>query len=177
MTDDEQKAFLALPPNLQEMFQRYHMEYHLQPSLYGDHHHNMVGFHIDEAVYGPLYYGYGDTEPYTRSWMARNIEAHIMEVAPDTVLVLVKASPEVIAKRLKEDPHQNGLVQEKDIERVLQRFEEEYASSFLRRKVTVDNGTGPVEETLEQFVEQIEQHLTEADRLRILTHQAMHKAG
>ena len=41
----------------------------------------------------------------------------------------------------------------------------------------MDNGTGPVEETLEQFVEQIEQHLTEADRLRILTHQAMHKAG
>ena len=64
LTAEEQEQFLALSPNLKEMFQRYHMEYHLSPSFYGDPHHNSVGFHIDEAVYAPLYYGYGGAGEY-----------------------------------------------------------------------------------------------------------------
>jgi hypothetical protein len=170
-TDEENDQFLALSPHLQESFQRYHMEYHVASTFYGDDHHNMVGFHIDEAVYAPLYYGYGGEGEYSdRKQMARSVEAHIMEVAPDTVLVLVKASPKVIARRIKENPHDRALVKENDIERVLQRFEEENERTFIRRKFTLDTTSVSVEESLAEFVDKFEPHMTEADRLRILTH-------
>ena len=42
LTAEEQEQFMALSPNLKEMFQRYHIEYHLSPSFYGDPHHNSV---------------------------------------------------------------------------------------------------------------------------------------
>ena len=169
-TKEENEAFLALSPRLQESFQRYHMEYHVSPSFYGDAHHNMVGFHIDEAVYAPLYYGYGGPEEYAdRSWMARHVEAHIMEVARDTILIHLKASPEAIAKRMKGDPHDFGLVKEDDIEMVLKRFDDEYNRSFLRQKIELDNTDKTVEETLAEFVEQVQPFLTATDRARILT--------
>ena len=38
--------------------------------------------------------------------------------APDTVPILVKASPEVVTRRRKENPHPSGVVQEKDIEHI-----------------------------------------------------------
>ena len=174
LTEEEQAQFLALSPSLKEMFQRYHMEYHTSSSFYGDPHHNSVGFHIDEAVYAPLYYGYGKADEYgDRVTAARHLEAHIMEVAPDTVLILLKASPQVIRSRMKDAPHPGGLVQDKDVEQVLQRFEEEYARSMIRKKFTLDTSTATVQETLAEFVENIEPHLTDADRLRILTHMAL----
>ena len=174
LTEDEVQQFLALSPSLKEMFQRYHMEYHLQPAFYGDDDHNMVGFHIDEAVYASMYYGYGSDDEYeSRRSMARFIDAKIQEIAPDSVLVLVKASPRVIAKRMKEDPHPQGLVQKKDIERVLERFQEEYDASFMRRKFKLDTSTATVEETLAEFVQSYEPHMTELDRTRMLTRRAM----
>ena len=48
--------------------------------------------------------------------MARRLEGKILERAPGVILVLFKASPEVIAKRMKESPHTYQVVQEKDIE-------------------------------------------------------------
>lgn len=165
-TKEENEQFLALSPRLQESFQRYHMDYHIADTFYGDPHHNMVGFHIDEAVYAPLYYGYGGPGEYAdRMRYARMMEHHILEKAPDTVLVHVKASAEVIARRMAEEPHDLALVKEPDIEKVLQRFEEENGWSFFRRKFAVDTSEATVEETLEQ----IEPHLTDQDRLRMLT--------
>jgi hypothetical protein len=178
LTPESQEQFLKLSPEIKEMYQRFMMAYHLSPEFYKGPDHNMVGFHIDEAVYAPLYYGYGGEGEYAdRKQMARRVEAHIMEVAPDTVLVLVKASPEVIASRMKEKPHDRFLVKEDDIERVLQRFEEENERSFIRRKFTLDTTSVSVEESLAEFVEKYEPHLTEADRLRILTHGGPLMAG
>ena len=54
-----------------------------------------------------MYFSYGlEDEPQggPRSRYARTIEATFMERAPDTALVLVKAAPEVIARRMKEGP-------------------------------------------------------------------------
>ena len=93
-----------------------------------------------------------------------------MEVAPDAVLVLVKASPEVIASRMRESPHREGLLQEKDIEHVLDAFEEEYNRSFFRKRFVLDTSTVTIDETLAQFVEQMRPHFTEADELRMITH-------
>ena len=60
-----------------------------------------------------------------RQVIGRHLELRFMKHAPDTVLVHVKASPEVIRRRMKESPHKHPLVQEKDVEHVLERFEEE----------------------------------------------------
>ena len=169
-TREENLAFLALSPNLQESFQRYHMEYHMSRSFYSDPHHVMVGFHIDEAVYAPKYYGYGSHDDYgDRARSARRIEGEILEVARDTVLVLLKASPETIRERMAAEPREFGLVKEEDIEFVLQRFEEEYTRSFVRQKIEIDNTDLTPEETLAQFVERIQPHLTDGDRSRIQT--------
>ena len=56
---EEQEQLLALSPRLKEMFQRYMMNYHFHSAFYSDPDHNLVGFHLEEAVYAPLYYGYG----------------------------------------------------------------------------------------------------------------------
>ena len=101
------------------------------------------------------------------------MDAEIMERAPDTVLVLLKASPEVIARRMKETPHGHSIVQEKDIELVLQRFDEACTSSLIRKKMILDTSDATVEETLEEFVANVKPHLTQADRVRILTHLAL----
>ena len=176
MSDEEQEQFLALSPSLKESFQRYHAEYHLSSTFYGDTHHNSVGFHIDEAVYAPMYYGYGGAGEYAdRVQAARRVEAHIMEVAPDTVLILLKASPDVIRSRMKGEPRQNSLVQDEDVEQVLQRFEEEYENSMIRKKFILDTSSATVEETLVEFVENIEPHVSEADQLRILSHRSWDK--
>ncbi len=178
LSENEQKQFLALSPRLKEMFQRYIIEYHLQPAFYADPDHNMTGFHIEEAVYAPLYYGYGGKGEYAeRTRFARAVEKTIMAKAPDTVLILLKASAEVIAKRMRENPHPRSLVPERDIAYVLQQFEEEYQGTLIRRRFVLDTTTATVEETLSQFVAQIEPYLSEADCLRILTHQALQQTG
>ena len=172
LTDDEIEQVHGLSPRLKEHFQRFQIEYHLSPSFYGDRHHNLVGCHIDEAVYAPLYYGYSlekDGHAKSRSRQGRRTESHIMEVAPDTILVLVKASPKVIASRMKENPHREGLIQEKDIEHVLQGFEEEYTKSFIRKRFVLETSTATIEETLAEFLEQMRPHFTEADEVRMIT--------
>ena len=151
------------------------MMYHLNPAFYADHDNIMVGFHIEDAVYAPLYYGYG--EDGSRSAIARSLENYIMEHARDTVLVLLKASPQVIARRMKANPHPRGVLKEKDIEHVLGRFEEEYAASTLRYRLTLDTTTASEQETLGQFVEDIKSHLSERDRTRLLAHRAFQGMG
>jgi hypothetical protein len=59
-------------------------------------------------------------------------------------------------------------LQEKDIEYVLQRFEEEYNSSLIRKRFVLDTGEGTIDDTFAEFVREIQPHLTDDDRLRIL---------
>ena len=185
MTPESQECFISVTPQIKEMFQRFVMSHHLWPEFYRAPDHNMVGFHIEEAVYAPLYYGYGcknsgapmRSPEGERTRLAKRVEKDILEQAPDSVLVLLRASPDVIAKRMNENPHPRGLVQQKDIEYVLHRFEEEYEWSLMRRKFALDTTSATVEETLAQFVDQIEPLLSPADRLRILTHQSLQHGG
>ena len=171
LPDAEQEEFLRMSSELQAMYQRYSQEYHLLPSFYADPDHMLVGFHIEEAVYAPLYYSYGDSDDFSAS--ARAMEKRILEQAPDTVLILLKASPEVIAKRMRETPHKHQVLQEKDIGHVLQRFEEEYEQSLLDRKFVLDSTSATTEETLAEFVARIDPFLSQSDRLRMMTHQAL----
>jgi hypothetical protein len=174
LTDEEQQEFLALSPKLKEMFQRFNIEYHLQPAFYQQSpDHNVVGMPIDEAVYAPLYFGYGGKGQYAdREEMARHVEKRMLELAPGTVHILLKCTPEVIRRRMKEDPHKNAVLQDKDVELVLQRFEEEYERSVIKNKFSIDTSTATVKECLAEFVEKIEPLLTAADRRRILVGRA-----
>ncbi len=168
---------LALSPKVKEMFQRYHVEYHLRESFYRDPDYFTVGLHFDESVYAPMYFGYGMEGVYgDRARFARDVEQRILAIAPDTLLVLVKAEPEVIARRMKGHPHQNGIVQEEDIELVLQRFEEEFEKSAILHKIAIDTSTATVKESLADFVRKIGPHLSQTDRLRILTHRALRQS-
>ncbi len=171
LPEAEQEEFLRMSPELQAMYQRYSNEYHLLPSFYADPDHMLVGFHIEEAVYAPLYYSYGDSDDFSAA--ARAMEQRILEQAPDTVLILLKASPEEIAKRMRETPHKHQVLQEKDIKHVLQRFEEEYEQSLLDRKFLLDSTSAQLEDTLAEFVARIDPFLSQSDRLRMMTHQAL----
>ena len=165
LSEEEQQMVLGLSPNLKEMFQRYHLQYHLQPSFYSAPDHIMVGAHIEEAIYAPLYFGYGATGQYAdRRVAARHYEEQILVLAPDTVLVLVKASPAAIAGRMEDNPHHNGVLQRKDIGKVLVRFEEEYEASLLRHKVAINTTDATVQESLEELVDKIRPLLLDADR-------------
>ncbi len=57
--------------------------------------------------------------PKQRTEMVRRLEEKILERAPGTVLVLFKAAPEVLAKRMKEKSHTHQIVREIDIHHVL----------------------------------------------------------
>jgi hypothetical protein len=100
-----------------------------------------------------------------------------MEMAPDTVLVLVKASPEVIRQRRAESPHPREILKDADVETVLRRFEEEYQRSGLRRRFVLDTTTATVEETFQEFLRKMEPHLTQEDRLALLMHAHLESLG
>ena len=171
LTAEEQEQLLGLSPLLKEQYQRYHVDYHVGDQFYREAaHHIVVGLHFDEAVYAPLYYGYGGVgAPFDRRLLARQVESRLMEVAPDTVVVLVKASAEVIAQRMREAPHPHGLLREEDIEAVLERFEDDYRQSVLRHKFVLDTSEAAPEETLAEFQRQVGPFLSDGDRLRLLT--------
>ena len=170
MTDEELESFLALPPALQQNAQWHALAYHSMPAELRKDDYILVGFQIAEAVYPPLYYGYGRPGEYAEAGsLARHYELSVMKSMPYVVQVLVKASPEVIASRMKESPHKYGLLQETDIEHVLGRFEEEHGKSLIRRKrITLDTSESTVEETVAEFAEKIERDLSEHDVRRLL---------
>ena len=56
-----------------------------------------------------------------------------------------------------------------DIGHILAAFEEQYESSLIRNKFALDTSEATVEQTLGQFVEQVEPFLADTDRLRMLT--------
>ena len=178
LPEEELEKLRTLSPEAKEIFQRMNIEYHLGSGFTGDDDLILVGFHIEEAVYAPLYYGYGYTKIYgDREFYVRYVDYEIMKHRPDTVLVLLKASPDTIAKRMKEKTHYDNIVQEKDIEHVLERFEEEYRKSLIRRKFTIDTTNKTVEETLRDFVKSMElgSHFRPIDTNRMLQHQAIKK--
>ena len=167
LTDEEADAMWSLSPRLRKFFLTWGMYYHLSQVFYDDHDHILVGFHLEEAVYAPLYYGYG--EPGTRPSLSRTLDQEIMKKAPDTVLVMLKASPDAIVERMRANPHKRGLLREKDVGHVLERFDREFLESTIRYKFVIDTTDNTEEETFRQFVDKMYPHLGEADRLRMQT--------
>ena len=171
MTDEELEAFLALPPHLKQGYQWHALAYHSMPAWLQKEDYILVGFQTAEAVYSPLYYGYGRPWEYAQAdILAHHYEVSVMKSMPYIVQVLVEASPEVIAKRMKENPHKYGLLQENDIEHVLQRFKDEHTRSLVRRKnIILNTSEATVDETVADFVEQMERWWSEYDLQRLVS--------
>ena len=170
LTAAEQRQLLALSPRIKETIQRHNLYYHTPYRHAPETDFVVIGLHIEEAIYAQLYFGYGGVgERNDRAAVARQIEHRIMQYAPETVLVLVTASPDVIAKRMKQNSHQSQVLKEQDIELVLGRFEQEYRRSIIPSKLTLDTGVRSVRESVEEFAQIVDPYLTGHDRLRMLT--------
>jgi hypothetical protein len=168
LTEEEIAQFDALSPRLTEVIMRHNLYYHTPAKPSSGEDFLGIGIHIEEGIYGPLYYGYGGPgELGDRQTIAKSLEQRILNYAPETVLILVKASPAVIAKRMKENPHKYPVVPEQDIPDVLQKFEEAYQNSPIRSKITLDTSTATIDETVAEFAEKIRPHLTESELMKL----------
>ena len=165
MTDEEVAQFMALPTLVRQCFQWHSFTSHLMPTVLEQDSYIFVGFQLDEAVYAPLYYGYGRPWEYAEAvGLSRTEESKIMAAVPDIVQVLVKASPEVVSERMNTAPHRHSLLQPTDVAHVLARYEEEAVKkSLIRRKITLDTSNATVAETLAEFVGEMEPHMTSGE--------------
>ena len=164
-----QQEVLGLSPRLLEQFQRHMIWRHLHHSLVRDQRDYLsINFYYADAVYAPLYYGFGEPGSFAdRTRRARHWDAEMLGMAPDTVIVLVEASANVIRERMKAAPRPRMLLKAPDVERVLERFAEEYDSSLFMRRISLDTSEASPEETLARFVGEIGPHLSEIDLLRM----------
>ena len=177
VSDEEQSQILGLSPWIKDNMQRHNIYYHTPYQVDEGEDRLVVGLHIEDAVYGPLYFGYGADGIFARSKISRQIEHRILKFHPETILVHVKASPDVIAERMKQSPHHNGPLQEGDIEQVLQRFAEETDNSLIDNRITLDTSSSTVDDTLGEFVSKLEPFFSSYDRLRLLTHQQLNSTS
>ena len=168
--EKEQEQILALTPSLLEQFQRHMIWRHLHPTSYDEDDYLVINWYYADAVYAPLYYGYGDPGTFAdRRQRARAWDAEVMKLAPDTVLVLVEASADVIRQRMRQNPRARSILQEKDVELVLDRFREEYDNSLIYRRFTLATTDASPENSVQAFLRQMWPHLSQADRLRMLS--------
>ena len=161
-------------------YHHYQLTYHVQPTFFNDPHHLMIGMHFDDEIYGPLHKGYGEDQADFLRKLFPYWERQIVENGADTILILVKAAPEVIRRRMTENPHPHPTIGEGDVAGILARFEEAFNRSIIGvpgRKMTLDTSTTTVEETLAEFVRKVEPMLSNADRLRVLTHRSLTAGG
>ena len=89
-----------------------------------------------------------------------------MEFAPETVLVLLRASPEAIRERMRAAPRPDGVPREEDVERVIDLFEEQYASTELKHKLAIRTSGVTVAESVAEFAGKVSPFLTDEDRRR-----------
>jgi hypothetical protein len=168
--DEEQ--ILTLRPSVLETLSRHLIWHHFLPAFFErDPDYLLINWYYGDAVYAPLYYGYGSPGHFSdRRRRARVWDSELMAVAPDAVLVLVRASPGAIRERMRRHSDRRCFPKECDVESVLDRFEEEYASSLIHRRFTLDTTQASENETFREFLSLAGQYLGEADRLRILSH-------
>ena len=172
LTSQEKAQVMAMTPKVKEIFTRYALYYHTPSELgkSGEIGSIRSGHHIDDLIYGPHYFGYGGPEePGDRRVEAQQIEQQLNDYAPGTVLVLVKASPTIIRRRMQDDTHESSVIRDQDVEFLLCRFEEEFHRSSIPNKFVLDTTESTPKLTFQQFLVEMEPYWSEADRLRMLT--------
>ena len=150
----------ALSPWLLEQHQRAMVWRHLHPNIHEEvgelgpvAHSIQVDFYYAEAVYAPLYYGYGGPGAFDdRDRRAREWDERLMAIAPDTVLVHVKATAEEIERRMAAAPRADSVLKSGDAERVLRRYAEQFDASLVGRKIEVDTTGSTPEQALDELL-------------------------
>ena len=167
-SDEDEDQIMSLRPNVLEQLQRHNIWRHLHPGLLQADDVLFIDFYYADAVYAPLYYGYGEPGSFAdRSARAREWDKELLPYTPDMVLVLVTADPAAVAERMANHPRVRGILKERDIPFVLERFQEEYEASLIERKFTLDTTNATPEQALAEFVERIRPHMSETDRGRL----------
>jgi hypothetical protein len=172
LTESWAADFAALKPWLLEQHQRALIWRHMHPTMTSDPAGGsdsiQVGLHYAEAVYAPLYYGYGEPGSFAdRTRRAREWDQSLLQIMPDVVLVLLRATPEVIRQRMAADPRPGRVLMDDDVERVVDLFEQQYADSELTNKLAIDTSHLTVEQSLDEFVRRVEPFLSPEDRQRM----------
>ena len=179
LSDADRRTMLGLSPKLKEMLQRQSLVMH-----FGDAgeltDQILAGFHLDDTVYGPLYFNYGGPDepqggPRTR--YARYVEEQFRKRAPETVFVYLKASAEVIARRMRDEPRPWGVLKHEDIERVLGSFDKEAEAALFPNKIALETSDSTPAETLDRLVTRLHPFFTDDDRMRMLAHKALAVGG
>ena len=168
VTKDEEQI-MTLRPSVLEQLQRHNVWRHLHPDAFGPHEDNlMVDFYYADAVYAPLYYGYGEPGSFSdRRRRAREWDHQLLVQAPDAVLVLVEASPSAIRERMAAARRPREVLQPRDVKTVLRGFRKEYDDSLLRRRFALDTTGSSPGETMDEFLRLMRSHLSEWDLLRM----------
>jgi hypothetical protein len=160
---EDRDVMLTLSPRFKERFQRFQAVYHVRiMNLYRDS--LEVGFYSEDTIYGPLYYGYD-----SRALAIRHGRELEKELPPDTILVLLTASPEAIAKRMAAEPHEYQVIRTEDIPLLLEKFNEEFRASAIHAKIQIDTTDLTPDQVLEEFLRQARaRYLASEDLLRIM---------
>ena len=162
LSKEDRDTMLTLSPAFKERFQRFQMVYHVR-ILRNFRDALEVGFYSEDAIYGPLYYGY---EPrFLAIWHGRELEK---ELPSDTILVLLEATPEAITKRMEEAPHEYQVIKKEDLPQLLEKFRKEFRASTIHAKIRIDTTNLTPEEVLKEFLAKANPHLTPEDLLRIM---------
>jgi hypothetical protein len=169
-TADDEAQILTLRPGVLEQLQRHMIWRHLHPDMYRDYDVLSINHYYADAVYAPIYHGYGETGTFAdRHQRAREWDMELLELAPDTVLVHMEADAQTVRKRMTTTPARRGTLRQENLPMVLRRFREELDASLLHIKITLDTTDSSPDETLDNFLEETEPHLSQVDRLRILS--------
>jgi hypothetical protein len=156
ISPEDAKAMVALSPTMKERFQRMQVVYHLR-LMHRYEHILLGGFHIEEEIYGPLYYYPGAPTIDVREYEP--------EMPPDTILVHLAARPEVIAARMAANPHAYTVIRKEDIPMLLEQFTIKVRNSWIKHKLTIDTSDLTPEQLLAAFLEASIPHLNSRDLL------------
>ena len=143
LAPEDRETMVNLSPALKERFQRMQLVYHIRLMHRFDH-ILLGGFHIEEAIYGPLYYYPGG--------VASEIRQYEEEMPKNAILVHLTASPEVIQKRMETNLHEYSLIKTEDIPMLLDRFQEEFDASLIPNKIQIETSDLTPETLLETFL-------------------------
>jgi hypothetical protein len=160
---EDREVMLTLSPLFKERFQRFQAVYHVHV-MNQNRDSLQVGFYSEDAIYGPLYYGYESHYPAIRH--GREIEK---ELPPDTILVLLTASANIINKRMIANPHKYQVIKKEDIPVLLEKFNEEFLASAIHAKIRIDTSDLTSDQVLDEFINEARsKYFTSEDLIRIM---------
>jgi len=154
-TPEDQALIMKMSPSFKERYQRFQVIYHVR-LLHRYEHILLGGFHIEENIYGPLYY-------YPGVRLVHDVRELEKEMPANTILLLLTAKPEAIVRWMKAAPHPHAIIRQEDIPMLLERFEKEFNDSLIRQKMRIDTTELTTDGILDAFLRMVSKHLDLGD--------------